>query len=224
MFIDLHALTPTEVYFTLSQLLIPRPIAWVLSVGAAGNLNVAPFSYFSGVCSDPPLIMLSIGRKKSGDPKDTRTNIQQRRDFVVHITHDALLQPVEESAVSYPAEVSEVDVLGLELAPFPGSRLPRLADCRVAMGCVCHEIFYVGNVDQALILGRVNALFIHDDLIERDAQRRLKIPAGKLNPLARLGAGEYALLGPDLLTPEPGTLKTIVHNKNTFFNKKSPAD
>ncbi|MET0093908.1 MAG: flavin reductase, partial [Sedimenticola sp.] len=75
MNIDLSEMPPGQVYFTMTQALIPRPIAWVLSENADGGHNLAPFSYFSAVSSEPPLVMLSIGRRPDGTPKDTAANI-----------------------------------------------------------------------------------------------------------------------------------------------------
>ena len=69
MIVELHSLTPAQVYLHMIQVLVPRPIAWVLSENASGSFNLAPFSYFNAVCSDPPLIMLSVGKKPDGSFK-----------------------------------------------------------------------------------------------------------------------------------------------------------
>ena len=79
MDIDLAALGPAQVYGLMTQTLIPRPIAWVLSENSDGGLNLAPFSYFNAVCSSPPLVMISVGKKPDGSFKDTRVNIEGRR-------------------------------------------------------------------------------------------------------------------------------------------------
>ena len=66
MILDLSELKPAQVYFQMIQTLVPRPIAWVLSEIEQNKYNLAPFSYFNAVCSDPPLIMLSVGKKPDG--------------------------------------------------------------------------------------------------------------------------------------------------------------
>lgn len=71
MDINLDDLSSTEVYYTMTETLVPRPIAWVLSENLSGSYNLAPFSYFTAVCSNPPLIMISVGKKPDGSPKDT---------------------------------------------------------------------------------------------------------------------------------------------------------
>lgn len=204
MIVDLTGLSRNQVYFTMTQTLLPRPIAWVISEHGNGELNLAPFSYFNGVCSDPPLLMLSIGMKKDGSPKDTRANIAERSDFVVHIPHREMLQGVNDSAASLEPGVSEIAELGLETVDFPGSRLPRLAACRVAYACERHEIHEIGAAPMAMILGRVKAVYIDDAIAERDAKGRLKVHADKFDPAGRLGGEEYVGFGEMIRVKRPG--------------------
>ncbi|MBF0142688.1 MAG: flavin reductase family protein [Magnetococcales bacterium] len=201
MEIGLAGLSPDGAYFILTQALIPRPIAWVLSENPGGSLNLAPFSWFNAVCADPPLVLLSISRRRDGSPKDTWSNISARGDFVVHIPHVAQAGAVNESSASLPPGVSEVDHLGLATVPFAGSRLPRLADCRLAMACVRHDILTVGHSGQSLILGEVKSLFVDDDAVVLDAKGRVRILAEGLEPLGRLGVGEYVAFGEKLKLP-----------------------
>lgn len=191
MHIDLSSMSAKQVYFTMTQALVPRPIAWVLSENANSSFNLAPFSFFTAVCSNPPLVMLSIGKKPDGSPKDTRANIEARQEFVVHIPHQEKMQAVNDSSETLPAGVSEVDQLGLELCEFDGFRLPRLADSRLAMACELYEIQEIGAAPQTLIFGRVKQIYVDDTVVEADAKGRVKIHADRLDPLARLGAGEY---------------------------------
>ena len=74
MYLNLSDLSASQVYHTLTQTLIPRPVAWVLSDSGNDGLNLAPFSYFNAVCSDPPLVMISVGKKPDGNQKDTCSN------------------------------------------------------------------------------------------------------------------------------------------------------
>ena len=85
MYIDFGKMTAQQVYITMTQTIVPRPIAWVLSENPDQSLNLAPYSYFNAVCSDPPLLMISAGVKPDGATKDTRDNIRDRKEFVVHI-------------------------------------------------------------------------------------------------------------------------------------------
>ena len=195
MILDLSQLKPAQVYFHMIQTLIPRPIAWVLSEIEPDKYNLAPFSYFNAVCSDPPLIMLSVGKKPDGSFKDTRVNIEQRRDFVVHIAHRDMLQDLNQSSATLDADISELDQLGIETTAFEGSRLPRIEACRIACACECYDIHELGSTPQSIIYGKVNHIYIDDDITSVNEKGRLKVHADKLEPIARLGADEYMSFG-----------------------------
>jgi flavin reductase (DIM6/NTAB) family NADH-FMN oxidoreductase RutF len=200
---DLDALTPDQVYFRMTQTLIPRPIAWVLSENADGGLNLAPFSYFNAVCSDPPLVMISVGKKPDGSHKDTRVNIEQRGRFVIHIAHRDQVHAVSESSATLPAGESEVAMIGLQTVPLDGFDLPRLADCPIAYACERWEIREIGGTPQSLILGRVRRIFVDDAVAAVDERGRLRVNAAKVNPLARLGPDQYLVGGEVLRVPRP---------------------
>ena len=204
MIIDLEELSPSQVYFTMIQTLVPRPIAWVLSEIEPGKFNLAPFSYFNAVCSDPPLIMLSVGKKPDRSFKDTRVNIEQRRDFVVHIAHRELLEDLNQSSATLDADVSELDLLGLETIPFEGSRLPRIEACRIAYACECYEIHELGSTPQSIIYGRVNHIYIDDAITSTTETGRMKVHADKLEPVSRLGADEFMSFGEIIRLARPG--------------------
>ncbi len=195
MILDLSELKPVQVYFHMIQTVVPRPIAWVLSEIKPGKYNLAPFSYFNAVCSNPPLIMLSVGKKPDGSFKDTRINIEQRKDFVVHIAHREMLQDLNQSSATLDADESELDQLGLETTEFEGSRLPRIKDCRVAFACTCYEIQELGDTPQSIIYGEVSHIYIDDEITSVNEKDRLKVHADKLDPIARLGANEYMTFG-----------------------------
>jgi flavin reductase (DIM6/NTAB) family NADH-FMN oxidoreductase RutF len=201
MNIDVDCLTPDQVYFRMTQTLIPRPIAWVLSENSDGSLNLAPFSYFNAVCSDPPLVMISVGKKPDGSPKDTRANIEERGHFVIHIAHRDQVQSLSESSATLAAGESEVTRLGLATTPFDGFDLPRLADCPIAYACERWEIREIGGARQSLILGRVRRVFVDDAVTTVDDRGRLRVDAAKVNPIARLGPDQYLAGGEVLRVP-----------------------
>ena len=112
MLIDLTALSPSQIYHTMIQTVVPRPIAWVLSDNGDDSFNLAPFSYFNAVSSRPPIVSLSIGLKKDGSDKDTRRNIKERSHFVIHIPHVEQAQLVTDSAAALAHGESEIARLG----------------------------------------------------------------------------------------------------------------
>jgi flavin reductase (DIM6/NTAB) family NADH-FMN oxidoreductase RutF len=195
MYLQLDSLTPDQVYFTLIQSLVPRPIAWVLTQNSNQSYNLAPFSFFNAVCSDPPLIMLSLGKKPNGSLKDTLINIEQNRCFTVHIAHRELLPALNQSSASLKYGESELDDLNLELCEFDQHPLPRIKCCRVAYACECYEIHSLGNTPQRIIYGKVNQCYFDDTVVTVSEQGRVKLHADRLDPIARLGANEYAGLG-----------------------------
>lgn len=205
MLIDLAQLSPNRIYFTMIQTLIPRPVAWVLSANGEGDnghggYNLAPFSYFNGVCSQPPLVMLSIGKKPDGEIKDTRRNILERHKFVVHIAHADLAEQVTQSSAVLPHGDSELTRGGLATEAFGDFALPRLRDCRVAYACTLYEHHELGP--QAVIYGRVEQIYI-DDAIATERDGRLHVDARALDPIARLGGDDYGLLGDIRTVPRP---------------------
>lgn len=202
MILDLTELSPNRVYYSLIQTLVPRPVAWVLSDNGDESYNLAPFSYFNGVASDPPLIMLSIGKKPDGELKDTRVNIIERSEFVVHIAHRELAGLVTESSRVLPAGESELSAAGLATTPFGDFRLPRLSDCRVALACERYRVEDI-TPTQAMILGRVRQIYVDDAVVSEDEKGRAKIHADRIDPITRLGGDEYGLFGGVITVPRP---------------------
>lgn len=203
MHVDLSKLSPNRAYFTLIQAVIPRPIAWVLSNNANDTLNLAPFSYFNMVCSDPPLLMLSIGKKRDGSLKDTRRNIIERTHFVVHIPQRVQVAAVNESSRELPFGQSELNTQQLATELFEGFPLPRLSACPIALGCSLHQFTEIGPQQQALILGLIETMYIDDAIVDEDANGRIRIDPIPLDPLSRLGGDDYGALSDVLRLPRP---------------------
>ena len=198
MLLNFQNLTSNQVYHTLIQTIVPRPVAWVLSQNENGSHNLAPFSFFNGVCGSPPLISIAAGRKDDGTQKDTWKNIEERSEFVIHIAHREMAEAVTASAASLEEGESEIDFLQLATESVEGWPLPKLKDSRVALRCERFAIHEVGEGPRGLILGKVLAGFINDRIATTEGNR-LKIDAKALDPIARLGGNDYATLS-DLIT------------------------
>ena len=193
MHVDLSSLSKASVYATMTQTIVPRPVAWITSRSESGVLNLAPYSYFNAMASDPPLVVVSFGRRPDGSTKDTRRNIETGGAFVVNIAHREMAEAMTASSATLPEDVSEVDELGLETAPMPGTDVPRLAACRVAYACRHEETKMIGG--QTLVFARLTDLYLDDSVVTEDAKGRLKVDAKALDPLGRLGGGEYVTFG-----------------------------
>ena len=193
MNIDLSTLAPTQIYHLMTQTVIPRPIAWVLTDSGQENYNLAPFSYFTPVSSNPPLMMFSVGKKPSGVVKDTTRNVLETGRMVVHIAHEALADEVTKTAATLEHGESEVDASNLELVVFDEFELPRVKGCPIAFACKLHEVKEIGETPQSLIFAEIEKVFIDPEVIGERSDR-LVVDALKVNPLSRLGGSQYATL------------------------------
>jgi len=203
LIINLSALSKDSVYHTLTQVIVPRPVAWVLSEHANGKFNLAPFSYFSAVCSDPPIVMISVGKKPDGSEKDTYKNIVEREHFVIHIAGADMASAVTQSSMVLPAGESELEICQLATENVEGFNLPRVVGAPIAMSCRLYQHSEIGNSGQKMVLGEIEKIWIDEDVLSYDDKGRMKVLPARLNPLGRLGGIEYGVLGEILRIPRP---------------------
>src|SRR3990170_6579917 len=114
---DFGTLEVAQRYKLLVGLVVPRPIALVSSVGAAGVVNVAPFSFFNALGDDPPIVILSIEDRDEGPLKDTSRNILETREFVVNMVDEAIAAQMHACSEAFPPDVSELERVGFTPAP-----------------------------------------------------------------------------------------------------------
>lgn len=191
MHLDLSTLSPPQTYATITQTIVPRPVAWILTENEGGDYNLAPFSYFNALSSDPAIVVVSLGLKPQGEFKDTRRNLQREKQCVIHIAHREMAATLTATAASTPhSEVSELD---LALEQMPGSKLPRLADCRIAYAATLVDTKIIKSQWVAFL--ELSDLYLDESVVSEDEKGRLKVMADKLDPLARLGGGEFMMAG-----------------------------
>lgn len=185
-------------YHLMTQTIIPRPIAWVLTESNNENselensYNLAPFSYFTAVSSEPALLMISLNKKPNGDIKDTLINVLKNKKMVIHIASDDQAELVTNTAASLVHGESELTDTELTTSEFEGFALPRLSQCNIAYGCELYEIKEIGDLPQTLIFVEIKQLYINDKVLNTENPERINIAADKVKPLARLGGGQYA--------------------------------
>ena len=194
MNIDLSAMTSNNIYHLMTQTIIPRPIAWALSENKNGSMNLAPFSYFNAVCSDPPVLMLSVGKKPDGTYKDTATNLTVGAHCVIHIAHTRHAELVTATAATLEYESSEVVTNNITLVEQAGWPLKRIIDCPIAYLCKVHSTQEIGNSAHQIIFVEAIELYVDDEVIST-VDDRLYVDALDVDPLGRLGANQYASLG-----------------------------
>ena len=191
-------LPPRDAYRLMISAIVPRPIAWVSSIGKNGSLNLAPFSFFNGIGGNPPTLMISVGLRK-GQPKDTLRNVQENGEFVVNMVSEALGPQMSLTAGEYDYEVDEFALAGLTPASCDLIKPPRVGEAAVAMECRATQFVQVTGTTYTVIFGQILCYHIKDGLLRPDGL----IDADAMRPLARLGGDQYATLQPvfDLKRP-----------------------
>ena len=190
-------LSQRERYKVLTAFVLPRPIAWVTSVGETGVVNAAPFSFFNVFCEDPPLCMFAINRRGDGRPKDTLVNILRTGEFVVHLTDEPLARAMHETSGDFPPEIGEPGYLGLKLAASVKVAVPRLADAPWAMECRTWKTIDV-NGDRVLIMGEGINFYIRDELWDTTTMR---VHMERYHPVGRMFADRYCRTDDRLVFP-----------------------
>jgi len=171
-------LKPRERYKVLTSFVLPRPIAWVTTVGPSGVVNAAPFSFFN---------VFAANRRTDGRAKDTQINVERTGEFVVNMTDEPLAHAMHESSGDFPPDIGEPDYLKLKLAPSTKIAVPRLADAPFAMECKTWKTIDV-NGDRMLIMGEGIQFHIRDDLWDHDAMR---VHMERYHPIGRMFADRY---------------------------------
>lgn len=192
MEIDLSSLSTRERYAWMTETVLPRPIAFVSTVSAEGVENLAPFSYFNGVASTPPVLSVSIGPKRGGAMKDTIRNVEATGELVINVVPRRIVEAMVRTSGEYPPEVSEFDVAGLTRVASRLVRPPRVGECPVAFECRCLDVVKVGKPDFATSLILAEVLLVH---VDETVLTEGRVDPRKVDPVARLGGQLYATLG-----------------------------
>lgn len=188
---DFNEMSPSERYFLLTQTIIPRPIAWILTKNSVAKYNLAPFSFFAPVCSEPPTLVVSIGNKTNGSAKDTYANLAREGDCVLHIASVEQAEGLNASAASLPECDSEIEQLGLDLTRFVPDGLPRLSQPSIAMHCRLQQTVELGAGPQRVAFLTVEGVYVDDSVLVQVKDRH-QVSSNTLDPLARLGGKEYS--------------------------------
>lgn len=188
--IPLGPLDKKQRYKVLMGSVVPRPIALVSSLNAAGGVNAAPFSNFMVVSTNPALLGVSIGSegRADGTEKDTLRNVRANGEFVINTVPAALAETVQACGQVFSPEVSEVEVLGLTTVPSAVIRTPRIAEAVVQFECRVHRIERFG--DSHLVVGEAVVAHARSDVVHD-----YKIDVRAYSPLGRVGGRVYCRVG-----------------------------
>jgi flavin reductase (DIM6/NTAB) family NADH-FMN oxidoreductase RutF len=182
---------PREVYFLMTGLVIPRPIAWVSTVDGDGIANVAPHSYFNVVSNDPPHVVFS-----STGVKDTLRNVRATGEFVVNLVTMPVVEQMNFTATDFPADEDELTWARLTRQPSVTVAPPRVGEAQAHLECVLRHELPVGNGN--LVVGEVTRIHVAPE-VWRDG----RVDPELYDPVCRLAGTRYARLGEIFQLPRP---------------------
>lgn len=201
--IDPAGLSTGDTYRLMTDLVAPRPIAWVSTQDTKGNRNLAPFSYFQAVCSKPPMVMIVCSWRPDGTPKDTLRNILDTGEFVVNHVARPLVDAMNATSAEHPREIDEWSELErtavASLTPVPSRHVapPRIGQVAAALECRLSHAIPLGagisaGPSTTVVFGQVLAFHLAPGLLRRDARGRLlAIDPAALDAVGRLGGIAY---------------------------------
>lgn len=194
-------LSTRDCYRLLTDVITPRPIAWISTLSASGRGNLAPFSYFQAVGSSPPTIVVGIGWRRDGTPKDTLANILETREFTVSHVSDQLGAAMNVTAADLEPGRSEWDTAnaGARLASAPAQHVdpPRVANARAALECRLVHALPIGQnrhgtPASTMVVAEVVCFTVDPSLLQRDEAGHLRPMSPRdLSSVGRLGGLAY---------------------------------
>lgn len=181
-------LNPRETYKLLSGSVIPRPIAFVSTRNINGIYNLAPFSFFNAVSSQPPIVMFSVNNHVLGYKKDTQANIEATNEFVVNIVSEDIAESMNNASAEFLPEVSEFQEVGL--TPVPAKRVNCMAvsESPIHLECTLYQTMEIGK--NVLIFGKV----VHFHIADHVYIEPHKINVEALRPIARIAGNGYTVV------------------------------
>jgi flavin reductase (DIM6/NTAB) family NADH-FMN oxidoreductase RutF len=183
-----------ENYKLMIGSILPRPIAFVSTISQDGIYNLAPFSFFTGITSEPPTICFSPTRRGTdGEIKDTLVNIKATGEFVINIVNESIVKQMNETATEFPPEVDEFLQSGLTAVPAEIVSAPLVKESPISFECKRLQVLEIGKAQAGggfLVIGEIVMFHIKDSLLENG-----RINTELLNPVGRLAGAEYTKLG-----------------------------
>ena len=178
MDIDPSLQTKEDNYKLLTNLVVPRPIAWITTLNQAGIVNLAPFSFFNAVGCDPLYLVIGIGHRDSGALKDTAKNIESSGEFVVNLVTEELLVAMNITAADFPPDESELGASRMLAVPSVYVKAPRLAAAQASLECTLFQPHLLGA--NTLYIGEVVMFHVADYLLGPRSHINDFAPIGRL--------------------------------------------
>jgi flavin reductase (DIM6/NTAB) family NADH-FMN oxidoreductase RutF len=189
MYFDFANLPVRDRYKLAVSTIVPRPIAWMVTLDELDRVNAAPFSFFNIFSDDPMVVGIGIGPRPEGSAKDTVANVRARGEFVICLVSEEVLQGMNVTAADFEPGTGELAQAGL--TPLPSEKVapPRIAESPVALECRTFQLIPIGR--HTLVLGEVVGMHIRDELMLDPARHYVDTPGLRL--VGRMhGRGWYA--------------------------------
>jgi len=193
MIFDLEENNVNEKYKLMAQTIIPRPIAWVVTEDE-GVVNIAPFSYFIGLSSDPASVLISVGHKADGTPKDTLANIRKNKKCTICMVDEKHLEKMHFSSKELDKELSESELFNIETETIFENYPPMIKDIPSAYFCTFNQEIDLGGATIPIVLN-VKQIYVNNEVITDTERMTIEF-----NPVARIGKS-YAFLGDEIAPP-----------------------
>jgi flavin reductase (DIM6/NTAB) family NADH-FMN oxidoreductase RutF len=187
--------TVNETYKLMAQTIIPRPIAWVVTEDE-GIVNIAPFSYFIGLSSNPATVLISVGHKLDGSPKDTLANIRKNGKCTICMVAEKDLEKMHFSSKGVDKEISEAEMFDIETVSLLDAYPPMIEGVPSAYFCELNQEIDLGGGSTIPLILNVKQIFVSNEVITD--KERLTI---SFSPVARIGKS-YAFLGQEIDAPQ----------------------
>lgn len=180
-------------YKLLTGLIIPRPIGWISTIDENGINNLAPFSYFNMVSSDPPCVMFST-RRDNNKNKDTLNNVLQNEEFVVNLVTFDILEQMNTTSASVDSKIDEFELANLTPIDSIFVKPKRVKESKVHFECEKMHHYFIDNETNGgacVVIGKIKIIHIDDSILLENNHVNLD----KYKPVARLAGSNYGIIG-----------------------------
>jgi len=203
MKIDLEEMYARDLHHLLMSSVVPRPIAWVSTVGEDGIYNLAPFSAYCVMSVRPAVLGFAAAVTRDGKKKDTLVNIESTKEFVVNVVNEALAEAMNTTAAPYPPGVDEFKESGMTPVMADLVNVPMVAESPINMECRLNRILEFGEAPAVnrFVIGEILRVHVKDELLMNDEIRMDKLKA--IGRLGGRGGDQYCRTTDSFEMPRP---------------------
>lgn len=191
---DTESTDASVLYKLLTGTIIPRPIGWISTIDDQGVNNLAPFSYFNMVSSDPPCVMFST-RRDNNTNKDTLNNVLNNNQFVVNLVTKEVVEQMNTTSANVTSDIDEFELGNLSPIDSVSIQPKRVKESLVHFECEKIHHYFIkdknGIETACVVIGQIKVIHINDSILSENNRINLE----KYKPVARLAGSNYGILG-----------------------------